>query len=571
MQESNACQTSSPHETNQTPHREVKNRLFDLQVCGAGSLLVTTSSPHTLDRIRHVKCDETQPHCRRCTSTGRRCEGPIVQEFRFVQDSLFEARSRPKSPLNHPVLPLSRFEDNEKHAFDFFLQQAAPMLSGPLDAHFWAHLIPQLSLSEPVIRNAVLAISCLYGKHQFSASPTVVDPQHQQALKWYNTAITRFKLSIQQNAEDPSIALLSCILFICIEVQQGHGFNAMALLQTGIQLLSSTTAATYNKNLPKPSSAVVDAVTPFFLRYTVFAATFGVQAPPEWSSQIENMMAESDFYSFSSLQDARSTLYILMYQSHALIRRAVVLRSQDPDAINDLTPRQALLLTMLTEWHSVFSTFRLTSPTLSTTTASSTLLMYHTVTYIWLATCLSPYQTTFDSHNSRFAQIIHHAEIALGINVDDAQQQAPFTMEMGVIQPLYFVATKCRHPLIRRKALALLRTEAPKKESMWNSHPTADFVEKIIEMEEAGLNIPTLSSSSTSPPTSEFPIVAENMRLRHLEVIQSAVPRSSSVPQTSFRTGRYFSDTNDTSHRLEEQVVITKQPTEWKVQVRSPS
>lgn len=144
-------------------------------------------------------------------------------------------------------------------------------------------------------------------------------------------------------------------------------------------------------------------------------------------------------------------------------------------------------------------------------------------------------------------------------------------MEIGVIQPLYFVATKCRHPLIRRKALALLRTEALKKESMWNSHPTADFVEKIIEMEEAGLNIPTLSSSSTSPPTSEFPVVAENMRLRHLEVIQPAFPRSSSVPQTSFKTGRYFPDTNGTSRRLEEQVVITKQPTEWKVQIRSPS
>lgn len=30
---------------------------------------------HQSQRIRRIKCDETKPHCQRCTSTGRKCDG----------------------------------------------------------------------------------------------------------------------------------------------------------------------------------------------------------------------------------------------------------------------------------------------------------------------------------------------------------------------------------------------------------------------------------------------------------------------------------------------------------------
>src|SRR5439155_23476452 len=104
------------------------------------------------------------------------------------------------------------------------------------------------------------------------------------------------------------------------------------------------------------------------------------------------------------------------------------------------------------------------------TCASSILLTYYIVTYIWLSTCLSPCQTAFDAHNQRSAQVIHHAQVALGVNSDYTQpSQPPFAMEMGVIQPLYFVALKCRHHIIRQRALSLLWNETPKTDALWNS------------------------------------------------------------------------------------------------------
>jgi hypothetical protein len=54
---------------------------------------------------------------------------------------------------------------------------------------------------------------------------------------------------------------------------------------------------------------------------------------------------------------------------------------------------------------------------------------------------------------------------------------------MGVIPPLYFIAIKCRHPTIRRRALSLLK-KASLRESPWRAVPTARVIEKIIVLEE---------------------------------------------------------------------------------------
>ena len=45
---------------------------------------------------------------------------------------------------------------------------------------------------------------------------------------------------------------------------------------------------------------------------------------------------------------------------------------------------------------------------------------------------------------------------------------------------------KCRHPVIRRKAVSLLYT-APRQEGVWDSILTARVAERLIGIEEAGL------------------------------------------------------------------------------------
>jgi hypothetical protein len=446
-----------------------------------------------------------------------------------VYDQSIEQNSRYGISISPaPQLSIPNSDRGERRAFTFFLHQAAPVLSGALDSDFWASLIPQLSQSEPMIWNAVLAISSLYEHPHVSPYPVelvgvlpVVDPHHHQALKWYNKAISRFKIHIQQNPHDSSLALLSCILFICIEFQQDNIANALALLGQGFKLLSSTPAATEALH---NHSTIRDIVAPLFARHAVLASTFGTS---DWLSRVDNRMLQSSL-AFSTLRDARSALYTLMEHGHAFIRMAGM-RIKNQHAIADLIPLRDTLLSKLMEWNSTFMALDCKASTLEIC-ASSNLLMYHGVAVIWASTHLGLVQTAFDQHNDRFEEIVHHADIILTLS----DTQPSFTFEMGVIPPLYFVATKCRHPTIRRKALALLR-KAPDRESSWRALPTAKVVEKVIALEERHQG-----RFVEFPPAEPVVWVDESKRIRHLEVLQESSP--SGTPQFMIKTARYFDD-----------------------------
>lgn len=59
-----------------------------------------------------------------------------------------------------------------------------------------------------------------------------------------------------------------------------------------------------------------------------------------------------------------------------------------------------------------------------------------------------------------------------------------FSLDNGVIGPLYDVATLCRDPILRRRAVDLLRS-APRREGVFDSQLYAIVAEKIIAVEEA--------------------------------------------------------------------------------------
>src|ERR1700761_8214755 len=94
-------------------------------------------------------------------------------------------------------------------------------------------------------------------------------------------------------------------------------------------------------------------------------------------------------------------------------------------------------------------------------TASHLLMYYHTCV-VWLSTRLNATQMVFDSFTYHFREIIRHAKMYIKAK---AIEQPVFTFEVGAVPPLYFTATKCRVPSIRRQALDLM-SQAPGKECM---------------------------------------------------------------------------------------------------------
>jgi hypothetical protein len=62
-----------------------------------------------------------------------------------------------------------------------------------------------------------------------------------------------------------------------------------------------------------------------------------------------------------------------------------------------------------------------------------------------------------------------------------------YSFDMGVLPPLYYTAVRCRDPIIRRKALALL-SASPRREGIWDSLILAAIVRWVIGEEESDLD-----------------------------------------------------------------------------------
>lgn len=112
--------------------------------------------------------------------------------------------------------------------------------------------------------------------------------------------------------------------------------------------------------------------------------------------------------------------------------------------------------------------------------------LYHVTLGLLLAAGVAGPETRFDGCLPLFERIVALAdEIAR-----NTRSPLPFFMslEPGVAVPLFVVAVRCRHPVVRRRALNLLST-LNRQEGIWNCALTGRVAEQCVLWEEEGLDI----------------------------------------------------------------------------------
>ena len=123
--------------------------------------------------------------------------------------------------------------------------------------------------------------------------------------------------------------------------------------------------------------------------------------------------------------------------------------------------------------------------------AIRTLEMSHSFAMIYLnLTPVNVYdETAWDMFTDRFEHVVNLAALVVESSICDkpTQKRGPgFTLDLFTVAPLYAVAHKCRHPIIRRKAVSLLYA-APRQEGIWDSMIAGRVAERLIGIEESGL------------------------------------------------------------------------------------
>ena len=154
-------------------------------------------------RVRRVKCDETKPSCKRCSSTGRRCDG-------------YASPTQP-SPIGYLVVGTGQArpecEQKSRASFQFYCETFAPILSSLGTNKFWGAIVPASCSTHESIKHLVIATSTL------GASPFLDQAQRNIMFLIHYTKALR----LLSDTRDASVVvvLIGCILLaICDEIQQ---------------------------------------------------------------------------------------------------------------------------------------------------------------------------------------------------------------------------------------------------------------------------------------------------------------------------------------------------------------
>lgn len=193
-------------------------------------------------------------------------------------------------------------------------------------------------------------------------------------------------------------------------------------------------------------------------------------------------------------------------------------------------------------WRAIFDRFaEAQSLSLQDLKAAKVLEIHRIVALAWLKRCMDPTETAMDQDIAEYDTAVRLAEELQRANdARDTQSysSASFVFDIEVIAPLYLIATKCRHPQIRRRAIALLRGTV-RREGLWDSQETAAIAERIMEYEEAEL---------TTLDGSELPAEAQRIHNTHIE--------NTPVLNFSLHSLTYYARTDGNWRVWQEQMVL---------------
>lgn len=415
----------------------------------------------------------------RCISTGRQCRYSTASEPRTTQSPPLQFTFSSHSGLR------------ERRAFEYYFHRAGPSLSGVLDVSFWKGSVLQICRLEPAVWDAVISLSTLYERPPIHESPAmemingpavVRQRHHREALVWYSRSLAAFQQRINQGSADLNVLLISCILFIAIELLQGNRKAAVNLYKQGWQIM-----------LGANSTPMLSPLLPIFRRLGTWALI--VEGGPKecWALNPINSYA-----GFVSIDDARNVLCGIVAEMKNLDDDVKAYWKQTHDARRNRSPglvaRQNHLEKRLENWYRLFDSLECMKTSslpgdAVTNDGAAALLMTYTGVLIEIKTCLDPDQTAYDAYETEFAQILDLAPVAIASTrlVDD--KQPPFMFEMGVFLPLFITALKCPFPQLRRRALFFL-SQAPPAQGLFMCGPAADAVAVIITLEETPTTTP---------------------------------------------------------------------------------
>ncbi|CAM1507660.1 Fc.00g073010.m01.CDS01 [Cosmosporella sp. VM-42] len=346
---------------------------------------------------------------------------------------------------------------------------------------WWNTQILQLAHFESCIRHALVALATYHEQY----TRRIADTGALFAARQQNLAIQKLLLPTQQPLT--YVHLVTCSIFICIEVLQGNHEAAIRLFKHGRGMLEELQQQRAHRASAHETTSDVDASIRFmetlFTRLAIQVSMLVGDVHPELSMELLGQIKFSRPLSnrpINSLLEARQTLTDLIVYSI--------------QAISGSDERRQCVKGFLKLWLVTFEQFcrRQHGYTLDDSERRGSALLNLHANCLLLTLDLAGREGVegvllrWDNYTERYQRLLGAA--ALAMERGNGEQNPVFHLELGAVPVLFIIISQCRHPIVRRQAIDLLR-RSQVQEGVWSSELTGKVAQRIVDLEEAGITV----------------------------------------------------------------------------------
>jgi hypothetical protein len=232
---------------------------------------------------------------------------------------------------------------------------------------------------------------------------------------------------------------------------------------------------------------IVNTLVPIFTQSLMSALLSGQEGETEFALWI-SLPKLSDTNSLTSITQVRSAFWGLRDLTILLVRDMTLKMFQGiPPSPSVLQQRDEALQYHRSWWRALLKYETSHALSLEDRLDISALKVAYYTTYLTCACGDDPTQMAFDAYLDVFKAGLVEVDMLVenmsGPHNRDKRAAANFTFDTSLIPMLYYTAIRCRCPVTRRKAVALLSKDLP-REGLWDPEQHRMIAERIIQLEE---------------------------------------------------------------------------------------
>ena len=200
----------------------------------------------------------------------------------------------PRLTNGNPAQAVSNLSLNtvEAYNFDYFRSKTLRVLPGITRLVGWEQLMLQISQREPVVLSAAIAVGSIHRSFESDRWPglipddlelqrTISKQQYVKAMR-----LLRDRLANREDPQRAEVALISCFLFICLELIQSDLTAAVSHLRSGLKILREQAEkdgtredAIVMLRRSSKTDSVMDHFSSLFARLDYQSTLFGEDVP----------------------------------------------------------------------------------------------------------------------------------------------------------------------------------------------------------------------------------------------------------------------------------------------------